>query len=470
MATTRGFVMRIDVGRAGLVSVLVVKDDATTATFVVEDLDADPERFNERLSKLGILRDAMNRAEPVELDHHKGEAGEVIDAAARISRDALAPAGAEVEVVEGLVVSLSVHSQNRTDGEGEWHDRAQVAVLTTALEPRLVLLDLQAPERETAAQQLEMLRDAQSEGRTVRLFVDPDADPGPRIIAVSVDVQDLSFGDAEAQTVDGFVEALSLLPLDFPGGASVLTAVFAVIRFTTAPPFVGAGGAVGLHAFTPTELTFLVPRGSTAYDLFEAGLRDNNRMRVEAARWRVGRNPPEGDHDEPMEAGSTTNVPVLRMLDSAQPMKRGEAADPKNEHEVALALAVELLAPLASASRPVRVQIERSSLDRGPEEAACLTGVPSADLTPSTLRDLRIPYPAQWHGWGCFNHGVYRFQIGAPRPFRVVVDGKELCLFEAEDNGVQLAHACLEGDVEVVIEIEAWTCDDRLDIDVYRLR
>ena len=450
----------------------LMQDDATATIFVVEDLDADPERFNERLSKLGILRDAMNRAEPVELEHHEGEAGEVIDAAARISRDALAPAGAEIEVVEGLVVALTVLAQNRTDGEGEWHDRAQVAVLTTTLEPRLVVLDLQAPEREVASQQLTMLREAHGAGRTVRLFVDPDADPGPRVIAVSVDVQDLSFGEAETETVDGFVEALSLLPLDFPGGASVLTAVFAVIRFTTAPPFVGAGGAVGLHAFRPAELTFLVPRGSTPYDLFEAGLRDNLRMRVEAARWRVGREPPkpDDDHDEPAGAGSTSNVPVLRMLESAQPMKRGDATNSEEEHEVALALAVELLAPLASASRPIWVEIERSSLDRGPEEAACLTGVPSADLTPSTMRDLRIPYPAQWHGWGCFNHGVYRFQIGAPRPFKLVVDGKELCLFEAEDNGVLLAHACLEGDVEVVIEIEAWTCDDRLDIDVYRLR
>ena len=31
-------------------------------------IDGDPERFNERLSKLAVLRDAMNRAEPVEIE------------------------------------------------------------------------------------------------------------------------------------------------------------------------------------------------------------------------------------------------------------------------------------------------------------------------------------------------------------------------------------------------------------------
>ena len=91
MAITRGFVQAIEIGRAGLARIFLIQADGTAGIYVISDLDGDPERFNERLSKLGILRDAMSRAEPVEIEHSKGEGGETIDRAVRISRDSLAP-------------------------------------------------------------------------------------------------------------------------------------------------------------------------------------------------------------------------------------------------------------------------------------------------------------------------------------------------------------------------------------------
>ena len=91
MANKQGFVFKIEIGRAGLVSVDIIHADGSRGTYVIEDLDADPERFNDRLSKLAILRDAMNRAEPVHIEHVSGEAGQVIERVARISRDELDP-------------------------------------------------------------------------------------------------------------------------------------------------------------------------------------------------------------------------------------------------------------------------------------------------------------------------------------------------------------------------------------------
>ena len=111
MATTRGFVERIEIGRGGLVTVTIVEGDVSRSMYVISDLDADPERFNERLSKLAVLRDAMNRAEPVEIEHSAGDAGEEIDRAARISRDELDPPGS-VEQVSGLVLQVAVDSRN----------------------------------------------------------------------------------------------------------------------------------------------------------------------------------------------------------------------------------------------------------------------------------------------------------------------------------------------------------------------
>jgi hypothetical protein len=116
MPTKRGFVQQIEVGRAGLVRVLLIHSDGTTGTYTIADLDADPERFNERLSKLAILRDAMDRAEPVEIEH--AAEGQAIDRAARISRDALAPS-TKVDQVVGVVVDLGVISQNAVAAQGE---------------------------------------------------------------------------------------------------------------------------------------------------------------------------------------------------------------------------------------------------------------------------------------------------------------------------------------------------------------
>ena len=56
MTTDQGFVQSIDMSRGGLVTVHVLLTDGSTAVYVISDLDADPERFNERLSKLALLR------------------------------------------------------------------------------------------------------------------------------------------------------------------------------------------------------------------------------------------------------------------------------------------------------------------------------------------------------------------------------------------------------------------------------
>ena len=134
-----------------------------------------------------------------------------------------------------------------------------------------------------------------------------------------------------------------------------------------------------------------------------------------------------------------------------------------------LLLSAELQAPLSSASRPVWVRIDREMLDVGPA-SDCVPGLPSTSLRPRTLRDLRIPYPAEWIGQGCFNHGVYRFQLTAPTGSVVLVDDEAICLFPAGDAGVVAGHACLEGDHVVTVQIPEYVCDTEFDLDVFRVR
>jgi hypothetical protein len=472
--TIRGFVQSIEVGRAGLVRALLVHADGSSGTYVIEDLDADPERFNERLSKVGLLRDAMNRAEPVEIEHQRGEGGDSIERVVRITRDALAPVS-KVEQAAGLVVDLLLHAENGLAGQGEKHDHARVHLLATDLASRTMRLNLQAPERLVAVEQLEMLRDAQARGRIVRLLVDTAQPESPWIVAVAVDNTGEAFGGDRAVEVDGFVESLSLLRVPFPGGSS-LSSNFAHVRFTTAPRFVGAGNIVSRSPFTPATLEILVPERSLAYDLFEAGLRDNLRMRTSvvllsgraADDQETNAAPRMMEHRESAEVtGAAGAGELVNRISSLAANLAGEAGE---EARYGIALGAALLAPLASASRPVWIDISRTSLDHGSEVRGCTPGTPSSDLQPQTLRDLRIPYPAVWRGFACFNEGIYRFQFQLRSPFVVRVDGEELCLYDSDAEGVRFAHACLGGDHHVEVAIEEWRCEDEFIMDVYRLR
>ena len=109
MPIIRGFVERLEIGRAGLVVAALRHDDGSGADYQIADLDADPERFNERLSKLGILRDAMTRAEPVEVEYTGGSEGNgarTLERVARITRDGLVPT-AQTERLTALVQRIA---------------------------------------------------------------------------------------------------------------------------------------------------------------------------------------------------------------------------------------------------------------------------------------------------------------------------------------------------------------------------
>lgn len=461
MPVVRGFVQKIEVGRAGLVQVTLVHADATAGVYVIRDLDADPERFNERLSKLAVLRDAMDRAEPVEIEHEPREGANEIQRAVRISRDELTPVR-QAQSVRGLVVSVGVTAAQGIEAGGtETGDAAEVILFVPAQGLRNFRLPLQVPERQVAIEQLRMLREAEAQTRAVVLTVEP-ATP-PRIFTVVVEDPE-SVAERGAAEVSGFVESLSLIRLAV--GGTALAAAFAHVRFTTAPDFTGPGNTVGNAPFTPVTLDLLVPKNSLVYELFEAGLRDNLRMRVRLQGLAPKREPASETQPvagAPAAAATSAAAPRFTSLEGMTEVQPGQTP------ALWLALAAELLAPLASASRPVWVNISRESLDRGPEHG-CAEGVPSSDLGPKTLRDLKIPYTAVWKGCGCFNEGVYRIQVETDAKPKIRVDGRELCVHDSDNPKVKFAYACLEEDHSIEVELEDWTCDKEFLLDVYRLR
>ncbi|CAN7437992.1 hypothetical protein LJR225_002887 [Phenylobacterium sp. LjRoot225] len=452
MPTQRGFIEKLEIGRQGLVVFSLLHDDGSQADYRIPDLDADPERFNERLSKLAILRDAMDSAEPVEVEFETREAERVAERVARITRDGLDPAG-ETRAVSGLIVGVSVNATNRTGARGEAADLATIVVLGATGGAETCLLDLQNAERGVAQAQLDMIREAQASGQTLRLGIDEKT---RRIKTVSSGGGEGLGGGGEGETLDGFVETVAHAP-----GAGGF-ADMAIVELTTAPPFSGAGNTVELLPFTPEERRFLVVIGSVEYELVMAALRDKLRLRIVAGA--LGGRTNGGGDSQDDGAGNDT-IPRVRLGTAS--MVGGASAAAKGP--LMLVRGAQLLHALASASRPVWIQVSRKSLDVGPE-AACTEGLPSSDLTPRTLRDLHLPYKAAWMGLGCFNHGVYRFQFAIGTPFAVEVDGEPLCVHASSDGATQFAHACLDGEHEVKVVLDAWTCDQAFNMDLYRIR
>lgn len=466
MPIIRGFVEKLEIGRAGLVVASLRHDDSSGADYQIADLDADPERFNERLSKLGILRDAMTRAEPVEVEYSTGEGSgpRSIDRVARITRDGVVPTGT-TQRASVMIAGIALAAANRTGARAEASDTATVAALAADGTLASFVLDLQMPERDVAAAMLAMLRQAQAEGTAVTLVIDAKQ---RRIVGVETGDPNAVVGRGDMQIVEGFVESMAVSPALAPMGN------LALVEFTTAPAFSGAGNVVGLVPFTPALRQFLVVQGSLEYDLFLAGLRDKLRMRVltgaEVAQ-------PGGGNDDTGKPDVVKRMASMTQLTSAPmpaPGATGAATAPAEEGQkapgAALVRAAQLLAALASASRPVWIQISRQSLDEGPAGDRCTEGLPSSDLSPLGLRDLHIPYTAEWVGLGCFNPGVYRLQFTLGVEFEVQVDGKPLCVHASADGTVKFAHACLCGDHEVRVVLKGWTCKMKFEMDVYRIR
>lgn len=458
MPIIRGFVEKLEIGRAGLVVAALRHDDGSTADYQIDDLDADPERFNERLSKLGILRDAMTRAEPVEVEYTSRETGSPrsLDRVARITRDGLVPAGS-TERVSAMVVGISLAAANRTGARAEGSDTAAVATMSPDGTLATYVLDLQIPERAVAQAMLDMLRQAQADGTPVTLVADAKQ---RRIVGVEAGDPGALVSPGQGELVDGFVESMTVGPTLAPMGN------LALVEFTTAPPFSGAGNVVQLVPFKPGPRQFLVVQGSLEYDLFIAGLRDKLRMRVLTGAEFTQR--PPGSTDGPPTTGP--NQPMRLAAGLRVPAAMASATDDIAKPPITLVRAAQLLAALASASRPVWIQISRQSLDEGPAGDRCTEGLPSSDLSPQGLRDLHIPYTAQWVGHGCFNAGVYRLQFTLGVEFEVQVDGKPLCLHAAAEGTVKFAHACLCGEHEVRVVLKGWTCRQTFDMDVYRIR
>lgn len=463
MPTERGFVEALGVGRAGLIEATVLHADGSTAIYTVADLDADPERFNERLSKLGILRDAMDRAEPVEISYEKEGDTRPIDSVKRLTRDVLARP-TETTRAEGMVVGLAVGFQVDAGPHGEATDYGLLSLLTTN-GPESFMIPMQAAERDAAMAMVNIARDAQASGASVAVTYEMKTRRVTEVLRN--DVAGLG-GSAQTDEFGAFVEEIAHTPVSN----------LMLVTVTTAPAFQSPGNIVPLVPFDPEARILAVVYNSPEYLLLLAALRD--KLRVEVMALSPGeKEKGTGDNDAEAErlksaAGGqilrTGGASMLRAMsmDSGLNMGTGSVIEAEVRRPM-LVRGVSLQHALCTASRPVWIEVNRRALDVGPDNE-CVEGLPSNDMRPRSLRELDLPYRAAWVGTGCFNPGVYRLQLMTDRDVSVFIDGEEICLHTDEDGRATFGHACLRGEHEVRLVFENWKCKAKFDMDMYRIR
>lgn len=448
MPTIRGFVEAIEIGRAGLVTVFILHADGTNGTYNLADLDADPERFNERLSKLGLLRDAQDRAEPVEIEFGDtdNEASSILRVR-RLSRDVLARPG-DMQQISGMIVGVGMTVINMTRPQGEQTDIARLMLLTNGTFQSFIL-PMQIPERIAAASLVDVALAAQDSGSEVTLKFDVNT----RLIAgLDTTTSGRGAGGKDATVVAGYVESIA------PTAISNLM----MVDLTSAPVFGTEGNTVPLVGFVPTVYSFLMARGSVEYELAEAALRDTLRLEVSATA-------PSNDNGEITDGDDNSHSESISANIRGIFMAVSHDEDPPRSGDILLVNSAKLDAPLSSASRPVWIEIDSHAMEVGPD-GDCVEGLPSHDLRPQSLHQIDLPYSAEWRGLACFNRGVYRFQISTTATFTMSIDGEPICLLFGEKEQLWFAHACLVGDHEVVFHFENWKCSRKFDMDAYRIR
>lgn len=478
--TVLGFVLNVFGGRAGLFTATILPTGSSTTpiTVAVSDIDGEPERFNERLLKTRLLREALTNAEPVEVVYSdSAEFGNEALEVRRIGRSHHLRAP-RFEKLSGLVVGVRLFEQDIASKPEEVPDAAIVHVLDPNAGVTMLRLSMQMAERHVADGMLELIEAAYRNSTPLEFMVASADEDGDLVRPWIVSVATTAVNTTEL-SVDAFVESVSTSMLhNWP---------LALVYMRTTPSMRGVARTVDDAPFHPQPLVGVVGHGSPLFWLLD-------RARSEGTRVRVGLSVPrrELNEDERERLASMDELAAARRAASVGTPYTSSHDPAVIGLEPQLVVGVTVMAPLASAATPVWIRVGREALD-GPPSVECRDGVPINDLSGRGVMSLQVPHRAAWVGAGCFNPGVYRIQIVAQVEPRIIVDGAPIqCVAEyahvmptptptdpatgVRESGVReskrfLAHLCVcqSCSHELRVEFQDWRCGYELQLDVFKL-
>jgi hypothetical protein len=449
MATYRGFVDSVQIRDDGWVEFVVQAVHAGNArkTFFIESLDGEVESANRRLGQLSLLRDALSRILPVEVEYQDDpESGALVEDLTITPRPSI-DGRRGARRIEGVVIGVALTERGPESGSSPYRDEADLAGATLLSDDgtiEQVLVDLQRPDPLTGHAMLKLLEVAHRTRRPVAVLVTSDArDDKLRAssrVAAAVKsmpgyVQACEWITVPEELLDevvAFVERLGQRYESFdPSEAIALSKVR--VTYTTAPEQTPEGDVSENGTFVPETLEAWVHGDSPLLHRLEAALRDRLQVRLGLS-------------------GSEVH-------------------------------AVDVIGRLGSAARPIWVQVDRRVLEPAEGSARC-ENVPTIQ-TPTTEAFGELPVAVSWTGDGFFNEGIWRFVVRTPAQVDLRIDG-ELCpcgqpserdhdvgtapLGSSEASAPVVCHAYLNGMHRAELILTGRTCSQPFQLRAYRIR
>jgi hypothetical protein len=461
MATYRGFVSALEVRGDGWAEFVLqaVHAGNGTQTFYITNLDGDILTANRRLAHLSMLRDAVARVLPVEVEYDpSNEQGNVVEDLIIYPRPSFE--GREPgRRIEGVVIGLIMFERGPESGTSPYIDEADLGGVTLLVDDgsvEQVLLDLQRPDVMTAHAMLALLRKAHRTRRPVALLVDSgfqdDRKPGSAMKQARSADSDRDFGsyiqacewitvpEESLQYEYAFIERLGQRYESYDATEAPALSHVKVI-YTTAPAQTPEGDVSDNGSFVPQTLEARVHGDSPLLSRLEAALRDRLQVKI-------------------------------GTLDS-------------KIHEV------EMVGHLGSAARPIWIKVNRVVIPPKDDTGMC-ENVPTIQ-TPTEGDFNEVPHAISWQGDGYFNEGIWRFTISSGGDCRLLIDGEKPCCctpaigipslegdyseaylsakldIQRSGRGVQ-CHAYLNGMHNVELILSGHTCSKPFQLKAYRIR
>lgn len=461
MAIYRGFVRSLEVRGDGWAEFVLqaVHSSNGTQGFYITDLDGNVLTANRRLAHLSLLRDAIARTLPVEVEYDANdERGNVVDDLTIFPRPSFD--GRQLgRRIEGVVIGILVYERGPESGTTPYRDEADGASVTLLLDDGSIeqaILDLQRPDQMTAHSMLGLVREAYRTRRPLALIIDSeferpeDKKKHETKLAISDTKNGLrnhivacEYAALTEQSLNyeyAFIERLGQRYESYESDA-VAAASHVRVVYTTAPSQTPEGDVSDNGSFLPKTLEAWVHDDSPLLVRLEAALRD--RLQVK-----------------------------LGILEN-------------EVHEV------EMVGHLGSAARPIWVKIERVPLQT--EGAGLCDNTPTISV-PTEGEINEVPHSIAWRSHGYFNEGIWRFTIKAGGGCRLLIDGQPPCC-ETERNldslnsvsyseslyhrdiatpdrfeRQRMCHSYMNGMHNVEIQLTGHNCSTPFQFNAYRIR
>lgn len=446
MPTFRGFVDALQTRDDGWVEFAVLAPHANNQrhTFFIPDIDGDITKANRRLAWLSLLRDALARTLPLEVDYTVDpKQGDLIDDLSVFPRPSI-EGRIGGRIAQGVVISVAIAEIGPLAGTTPYRDFADLAaiwLLEANGNIEQLQLDLQRPDPLTAQAMLTLLNAAHRTRRPIRVQLSESLNVGTRDLASRsgsarapfvVGCEWIAPDNVELDYTYAFVERLEQRHESYEATNVQALSQLGVV-YTSAPGQSPEGDISDNGSFVPVRGMAWVHGDSPLVTRLEAALRDGLQVR-------------------------------LGLLEKAI-------------HEV------DLVSPMGSAALPIWICAERTLLPYADSHPIC-ENVPTIQ-TPGAAALGAIPVSVCWKGQGYFQKGIWRIVVRTPSPVTLTLDGQAVCCAstaeplqsttirsstDGQKVSVTTCHAFLCGIHTLEIAVRNHSCADAFSFMAYRIR